>query len=96
LNQTEPAICWKLIAKAWSDEEFKVRLLADPVVVLREAGMKVPEGVSVVILEDTHQTAHFVIPAKPSNAELCEQDLAKVIWGPSDGGHECVVCNMDE
>ena len=93
MNQTEPAPCCKLIAKAWADEEFRARLLANPAAVLAEVGVNVPRGVSVVVLEDTRDKAHFVIPARPSSKDLYEQDLAKVIWGPSDGGHICVTCD---
>jgi hypothetical protein len=85
-----------LIAQVWADEGFRARLLADPGVVMAEAGIKVPKGVSVIVLEDTSDKAHFVIPAKPSSMKLYEQDLAKVIWGPSDGGHICIQCKGDE
>ena len=41
----------KIIAKAWRDPSFKAKLLADPQVVLKEAGLAVPAGVTVKIVE---------------------------------------------
>ena len=41
----EYLIIAKVIAQAWQDEEYKKRLLAHPVEVLREAGLNVPEGI---------------------------------------------------
>lgn len=37
----------KIIARAWRDPAFKAKLIADPHGVLREAGVAVPEGVTV-------------------------------------------------
>ncbi len=39
----------KIIAKAWVDEEFKKRLLADPATVLKENGIEIPEGMTVKV-----------------------------------------------
>ena len=46
----------KVIAKAWSDTAFKSRLLSNPKAVLIEAGVEVPAGVSVKVVEDTETT----------------------------------------
>ncbi len=42
----------QLIAKAWSDEGFKARLLADPKVAMTEVGMDVPEGVEIEVVKE--------------------------------------------
>lgn len=52
----------KLVAKAWSDEEFKARLAADPVAVMKENGIDVPDDMEIKILEDTDTVKHEVIP----------------------------------
>jgi hypothetical protein len=93
--QSEPVVC-DLISKAWADEEFKVRLLASPTEVLAEVGIDIPCGVDVAVLEDTSETVHFVLPLKPATVELYEQNLARVVWGPSESGHICAVCKAGE
>ena len=72
----------QVIAKAWADEEFKSRLLAEPAKVLREQGIAVPEGVEVRIVENTDKLVHFALPAPPSD-ELSEEqvELAGFVGG---------------
>jgi len=55
----------KLIAKAWSDESFKERLLSDSRAVLEAEGISVPPGVDVKVLEQTDAQFFMVIPKKP-------------------------------
>jgi len=76
----------QLIAKCWSDERFKQKLLADPAATLKAEGVTVPEGVSVTALENTDKVFHLVVPAKP--ADLSDDDLDKVAGGT------IVVCGM--
>jgi hypothetical protein len=40
------------VAKAWSDEEFKAKLMADPKSVLKENGVDVAEALGVGIDEN--------------------------------------------
>jgi hypothetical protein len=93
--QIQPTVC-DLIARAWTDESFMGRLLANPRAVMTEVGMNIPSGVNVVVLEDTPETIHFVLPAKPLSADMCEQDLANVVWGPAEAGHICIQCKAGE
>lgn len=69
----------QLIAKCWSDESFKKKLLADPAATLKAEGMTVPDGVSVKAFENTDKVFHLVIPAKPT--DLSDDDLDKVAGG---------------
>jgi hypothetical protein len=55
----------KLIAKAWSDEAFKERLLTDSRAVLEAEGISVPPGVDVKVMEQTETQLFVVIPPKP-------------------------------
>jgi hypothetical protein len=50
-------------AKALESDEYKRRLLADPDTVLTDAGLTIPEGVRVVILENTADTIYLVLPS---------------------------------
>ena len=69
----------QIIAKCWSDESFKQKLLADPVATLKAEGMALPDGLSVKALENTDKVFHLVIPAKPT--DLSDDDLDKVAGG---------------
>jgi hypothetical protein len=78
----------KLIAKAWADEAFKARLLADPAGVLTAEGLAPPAGVSVKILENTDTVFNLVLPANPT--DLSDEDMGAV----SAGFSGCRVCNV--
>lgn len=72
----------QIVGRAWADEEFNRRLLADPLAVCAEYHLVVPAGVRIEVLEnpsaipeDTDEVVHLVVPGKPSDAELCEEDL---------------------
>jgi hypothetical protein len=64
----------KLIAKAWSDESFKERLLADSRAVFEDEGIKVPQGVDIKVVEQTDTQTFFVIPKKPVDIDISEWD----------------------
>jgi hypothetical protein len=70
----------RLVARAWEDEPFRRRLLAEPEAVLRQEGIDVPEGVEVRVLEeeaprDTGEAAYLRLPGRPAAADLIEDDL---------------------
>jgi Nitrile hydratase, alpha chain len=85
----------KVVARAWVDPAYKAKLLSDPHSALAEAGVQVPPGSEVKVVEDTADTRHLVLPRSPPEAaELSEQELEKVAaagamcggWdGPSGG-----------
>jgi len=81
----------QIIAKCWSDERFKQKLLADPAVTLKAEGVMVPEGVSVKAVENTDKVLHLLIPAK--STDLSDGDLDKVAGGT---GTEILVNVGDE
>jgi hypothetical protein len=70
----------KVVAKAWRDPAFKAKLIADPQAVLREAGMAVPVGVTVKVVENTGTHLHFVLPPKPTG-QLSDEALDEVAGG---------------
>jgi len=65
----------KIVAKAWADDAFKQRLLADPATVLNENGVDVPEGIEFKVVESTSNLIHLVLPARPDAGEVSEEDL---------------------
>lgn len=69
----------QLIAKCWSDDSFKQRLLSDPSVTLKAEGVELPAGLTVKALENTGKVFHLVIPSKPT--DLSDDDLDTVAGG---------------
>jgi hypothetical protein len=65
----------KVIAKAWSDEAFKERLLSEPKTVLETEGIKAPEGAEVMAVEQTEKKFYFVIPAKPQDISITDENI---------------------
>ena len=64
----------KVIAQAWRDDEFKQRLLASPVKVLREAGLDLPKGWRIRVVQDTPKLKHIVLPVKPPGVKEDEME----------------------
>lgn len=69
----------RVVAKAWTDESFKQRLLSDTAAVLHEHGIHVPDGIQVQVHEATDTVAHLVLPARP--AQLSDEQLEAVAGG---------------
>jgi hypothetical protein len=75
----------KIIARAWTDEGYKARLVSDPRSVFDEAGVDLPEGVDIRVVEDTPSVNHFVLPLAPVEGELSEEALEQVAAGDTSG-----------
>jgi len=72
----------KAIARAWTDANYKAKLLSDPSAALAEAGVDVAAGTTVQVIEDTADTQHLVLPVAPSKAgELSMSDLEGIAGG---------------
>ena len=81
----------EIVAHAWGDENFKKRVLVDPVAVLREHGYPVPDDVKVKVVEGRPDpklaeedggevVAYLPLPARPPEAEqLADGDLDSVV-----------------
>lgn len=70
----------RLLARCRVDEVYKRRLIADPIAVLAEAGISVPSGVTVRVIEDTAQVRNLVIPA-PHATRLAGAGLEQIAAG---------------
>src|SRR5258708_3639914 len=79
-EQDNAAAYGKMVAKAWRDPAFKAKLMADPHAALKDAGISVPAGVTVTVVENTDTHVHFVLPPKPTR-ELSDEALDKVAGG---------------
>lgn len=70
----------QFMARVWSDESFKQRLISDPKGVLWEQGVSVPEGVELRVVENSDRVVHLVLPPKPTD-ELNDEQLETVAGG---------------
>ena len=70
----------QVIAKAWADDEFKARLLADPASVLKAEGIAVPDGVELRAVENTDSVMYLTLPPKPSE-DLSDEQLNQLARG---------------
>lgn len=59
----------KIIEKAWSDPEFKEKLIADPKSTLKDSfGIDIPEEINVKVVEENQDDYYLVIPQSPSSS----------------------------
>jgi hypothetical protein len=73
-RKKEVRAMWKkLVAKAWADPDWKARLLADPVTVMREEGFSLPEGVKIRLVEELPGTRSFSLPLPPDDLWKAER-----------------------
>ena len=78
-DQAEAGKKWfQLAAQARADKALKRRLLDTPVVVLREHGINVRQGLDVRVVENTEKVVYLRLPAE---AELTDRDLDHVAGG---------------
>lgn len=61
-RENEKAIIAGVIVGAWRDDAFRKKLLDDPAGVLQDAGLTLPAGCRVTVLEDTPAVTHVAIP----------------------------------
>jgi hypothetical protein len=74
----------RLLDKAWKDAAFRRALVEDPKGTLeRELEVKLPEGMSLAVLEETATSRHLVLPPAPTGngGELSEAELEAVAGG---------------
>jgi len=60
-NDVGPLNGAKVVAKAWTDPEYRARLLADGTAAIAELGFKGPQGECIEVLENTPTLHHLVV-----------------------------------
>jgi hypothetical protein len=72
----------KLIEKAMKDDAFRQQLIENPGAAIEdETGMKMPEAMKIIVLEETPQTVYLVLPQvynQETEMELSESELESV------------------
>jgi hypothetical protein len=79
-EQLEAGKKWlQLVAQARTDKTLKQRLMDTPIVVLREHGINVRQGLDVRVVENTDKVAYLMLPS--SAVELTNEQLDAVSGG---------------
>lgn len=69
----------RVVARAWSDSEYKEELLTQPDEVLARAGIRCPEGTTFVVVENEPTRVHLVLPAVPAEEAELEEAGARAV-----------------
>ena len=84
-----------LVARAWSDEQLRQRLLDNPEAVLRENGVETPAGMRPHFAVDGNAVSFEWVAQTPSNStELREDALAAVVGGADATPKESISLNF--
>jgi len=79
----------RFIAKAWRDPAFKAELIANPAAALKAEGIDVPDGVGVIVADNTDKPLHLVLPQMLKD-ELSDKLLDQAAEGNSlSMGNSC-------
>ena len=74
----------QLFSTCWKDDELKARFMKDPIAVLAEHGIDIPENLNVNVVENTDKCVHITLPQAPGDiSELSDEELAKAAGGGS-------------
>lgn len=77
----------KAIARSWTDDAFKKKLLTDTHAALSEVGVEIPKGLTVKAVENTANTQYLVLPAPPAHpGDASMDELARWLRGNDAAG----------
>jgi hypothetical protein len=95
-----------MVARAWTDDQFRQKLLQQPGEAFAEYELDVPAGQQLRVVEDTPQVSHFVLPSRPTDlSALALERIPGAIAGPAaaedpssddchcGGCHDCGHCH---
>ncbi len=90
----------RIIGRAWEDKDFQKTLMADPRAAIKQvAGIDIPAGVTVKVVQETDDTLYLVLHRSPlsrSEGELSDAELAGVAGGnrgiPTEPGYPDPSC----
>ncbi|MEQ8170101.1 MAG: NHLP leader peptide family RiPP precursor [Candidatus Eremiobacterota bacterium] len=87
MSEEKKDLSGKILARVLKDEDFKKALIENPAEILsKEYDIKLPEGLTLKILEDTPEIKHVVLPCiePPALEELSEEVIDKIAAGGSN------------
>ena len=77
----------RLIAKAWTDPDFKSRLLSDPKGTLEgELGVSLQGDLQVDVVEENSHRLYLLLPVRPPGADTLSTDELRALAG-GDGAN---------
>jgi|tagenome__1003787_1003787.scaffolds.fasta_scaffold20612318_3 hypothetical protein len=71
----------EIIERSVSDPAFRRKLQTDAAGTLMEAGLTVPNGVTVKVVEDTESIVHIVLPPPVPIGALSDRELDSIAGG---------------
>ncbi len=80
-----------VFARAMIYSEFKAQFTADAASVLRAAGVEVPEGVTIKVVENSSTTFHVVLP----DPEAVTDELLAAASGGGFGSFNTCYCSIN-
>ncbi len=70
----------EVVYRAWSDNEFKLNLLKNPINVLKEFNVALPSNIKEVeIVENTENKIYLVLPNEPEFGDLSEDEIKELL-----------------
>ena len=66
MPQNDSGKMLNVIAKSWTDADYKKKLLADPKGVLTSEGIDVPPQANVKVIDQQPNDMHVILPPKPA------------------------------
>jgi len=87
MSEENKDLSGKILARVLKDEDFKKSLIENPGETLsKEYDIKVPEGLTLKILEDTPDVKHLVLPCiEPAALEQLSEEAIDNIAAAGDG-----------
>jgi hypothetical protein len=80
----------KIVARAWTEPDYKARLRADPKSAMSEMGLAIPDGVKLNVVEDNKDVWHFVLPEAPTVGTLSDMNVFASSGSSSCGKCSCI------
>ena len=71
----------KVVARAWSDPDFKALLLTDARAALASVGIEYPADIEVHVRENNATEMNLVLPPQPDENELSEEEVDQISNG---------------
>jgi hypothetical protein len=69
----------QVAARALEEDDYRQQLIDDPVTVLTDAGLDVPEGVTLIVHENTEDVIHLVLPTQLVDLDLDTTSLIELL-----------------